>query len=278
MPRTLTERAHRALDALPYPLSLQYHLWLHQRRMSSAARAAIAGDLSLWRKIGSPGRVQAGPFTGLTYPPLSHGSVLLPKILGTYERELHGPIEEICAAGADRIIDIGAAEGYYAVGFARRLGIPVVAFEMHPRGRCFTDHLARKNGVRPRIDLRGTCDVRGLADALHGAQRPVVLSDCEGAEMDLLDPAAVPGLGQAVMLVELHEAARPGVTAALHSRFSGSHTITRIEESAAVPPGDGPPLRGVSLSPEELARLADERRGAPNSWMYLIPHARRATA
>ena len=278
MPRTLKERAHRALDALPYPLSLKYHLWLHRRRMSSAARAAIAGDLSLWRKIGSPGRVQAGPFTGLTYPPLSHGSVLLPKILGTYERELHGSIEAICAAGADRIIDIGAAEGYYAVGFARRLGLRVVAFEMHPRGRSFTDHLARQNDVRPLIDLRGTCDVGGLADALHGAQRPVVLSDCEGAEMDLLDPAAVPNLRQAVMLVELHEAARPGVTDALQSRFAATHTVTPIAEGTASPPAEWPPLRGLALSPGERSRLADERRGAPNSWMYLVPHGRPATA
>ena len=80
------------------------------------------------------------------------------------------------------------------------------------------------------------------------------------------------------MLVELHEAARPGVTAALRSRFSATHTVTHIEEGTPSPAAEWPPLRGLALAPAELSRLSDERRGAPNSWMYLVPHGRPATA
>ena len=42
-------------------------------------------------------KVASGPFKGLKYPSLnSYGSSLLPKLLGTYERELSDVINVIC--------------------------------------------------------------------------------------------------------------------------------------------------------------------------------------
>ena len=68
------------------------------------------------------GVVRHGPFAGLQYPELTAvGSALYPKLLGSYQREIQGWIEEICAAGYSEIVDVGFAEGYYAVGLARRL-------------------------------------------------------------------------------------------------------------------------------------------------------------
>src|SRR5438105_426555 len=63
-----------------------------------------------------------GPFRGLRYPSASSlHSGLLPKLLGTYEAELHGPIEHLLKSRTyGAVVDVGAAEGYYAVGFALR--------------------------------------------------------------------------------------------------------------------------------------------------------------
>ena len=40
---------------------------------------------------------------------------LIPRLLGTYECELHPHLAALSAEGLDCVIDVGCAEGYYAV-------------------------------------------------------------------------------------------------------------------------------------------------------------------
>ena len=69
-------------------------------------------------------KVAAGPFAGMRYITRSCGSKLAPKVIGCYERELHPAIENAIRGDYQRIIDIGCAEGYYAVGLAWRKSSP----------------------------------------------------------------------------------------------------------------------------------------------------------
>lgn len=81
-------------------------------------------------------RVWAGPFAGMLYVDHAIGSRYLPKLIGSYERELRKVIEEIYELRPELVINVGAEESYYAVGLARRLGYgQVVAFEMEADGR-----------------------------------------------------------------------------------------------------------------------------------------------
>ena len=146
------------------------------------------------------------------YIPLASSRTTLPMLLGTYECELNPAVETICGAGCDRIVDIGAAEGYYAVGMAlRNPGVPLVCFEMNASVRYYLRRLARRNGVRPRIKILGECTPAALETALDGAERPAIICDCEGAEDLLLDPVRVPSLRRALILVETHEGMVDGV-------------------------------------------------------------------
>jgi hypothetical protein len=77
-------------------------------------------------------RVQAGPFRGLEYPDwgITHVDLYAPKVLGSYELELHDAVETGIASEPSRVLNIGAAEGHYAVGLAMRVRTThVVAFE-----------------------------------------------------------------------------------------------------------------------------------------------------
>ena len=77
------------------------------------------------------GRVQAGPFTGqiIAYCDPKYG-MRTPKLLDLYERELHPVVETICRHAPTLILNIGAGDGYYAIGFARRLpASKIIAFE-----------------------------------------------------------------------------------------------------------------------------------------------------
>jgi hypothetical protein len=67
-------------------------------------------------------RVAGGPFQGLHYPHRrSVGSAPLPKLLGSYESELHAALEQLLTEEHETVVDIGCAEGYYAVGLGLRL-------------------------------------------------------------------------------------------------------------------------------------------------------------
>lgn len=65
--------------------------------------------------------IYSGPFRGMKYLRASTGSVILPKLIGTYENELHFVFNEIRGNNYDQFIDVGAAEGYYVVGLGKFL-------------------------------------------------------------------------------------------------------------------------------------------------------------
>ena len=66
--------------------------------------------------------VQAGPFKGMRYPQFkAKGSTMLGKLLGTYEGELADLITSLVKQPYDAVVDVGCAEGYYAVGLALKI-------------------------------------------------------------------------------------------------------------------------------------------------------------
>ncbi|MGL4512513.1 MAG: class I SAM-dependent methyltransferase [Lacipirellulaceae bacterium] len=217
-------------------------------------------------------RVQAGPFAGMKYVSESFGSAYLPKIVGAYERELNETIETVIAGDHDLIVDIGAAEGYYAVGLAMRVEAPVVAFEMSPRARALAAIVAERNGVSDRIELLAKCEPADLEVTIGDAERPFILCDVEGYEVKLLDPRRVPSLARAVILVEIHEVPRPGVTAELMRRFEPTHEIDVVwqEERSS----DEFPFKSFwtrVIPRRTMKRAIEEERAYRQSWLWMTP-------
>lgn len=201
--------------------SEERQLYVHDRGVKRIAAEVQA-------RLGS--RVLAGPFTGLDYPAFtSAGSALFPKLLGSYEEELQPVIESLVAHGYATVIDIGAAEGYYAVGMARRLPrATVYAFEADARGAAQLSALATANGVADRVIARGRCTLQDLA-GLDLSGRPLIISDCEGAEVTLLDPHAVPALASSDILLEFHSLRGADPHALFLERFRATHDIRIID-------------------------------------------------
>ncbi|MGH7095444.1 MAG: hypothetical protein ACREFB_18170, partial [Stellaceae bacterium] len=179
-------------------------------------------------RAASRNRVVAGPFRGmkLALSGLS-GRHLLGYILGSQERELHDVIERVVARRYGMVINVGAADGYYAVGLARRCpSTRVAAFEALPELHPVIAHSAAANGVGDRVAIAGTCDTAQLCQRLAAAPAAtLVLMDIEGGEAGLLDPALVPQLRGADILVETHDAFVAGVTETLIDRFWQTHEI-----------------------------------------------------
>ena len=223
----------------------------------------------------SRGRIIGGPFAGMTlnrsrYTPHYY----LGFILGSHELEIRPAIEQIVGRHYRTILNVGAADGYYAVGFARRLpSTRVVAFEENTRIHPVLARSADINGVRAQIDIRGRCDLQNLGQELERAEGDVlVLIDIEGGEFKVLDPEAILGLRRADILVESHDAVVPGCTEALITRFSATHHIQRYHARARLlsdfPGGFLPGL--TRLAPQAVLAGMDERRSGIQEWLYMI--------
>ena len=191
------------------------------------------------------------------------------KLVGSYELELHHVIEEWIAGRPRRVINIGAAEGYFAVGLARALPqATVLAFEIDEATRAQCVELAEANGVAGRIRFAGECTTADL-QAL-GSDESVVLCDCEGCEMNLLDPGHVPALRAWELLVELHDFVEPGISTTVPARFAQGHRVELIP-SRQRQTATAPELN--DFHPDERELLLGERRPAPMEWAWIRPGA-----
>jgi hypothetical protein len=201
----------------------------------------------------------------MRFIPFASGSGLLPKIVGSYELEIHPAVNASLRRGYRRIVNVGCGEGYYAVGYARALPDATVhAFDLDVLARHRLRTLARLNGVADRIRTAARCGPEDLA-ALAG-RGSLVFSDCEGCEKELLDPVLVPALAEADLLVEIHDFIDPSISSTLAKRFQATHDI----ELFSMQERDGFHLPQVDDLPPDHRRFAVwEGRPAGMQWAWM---------
>jgi len=209
--------------------------------------------------------VQSGPFAGMTYVSEAICSSLVPKLLGSYEAELHDVLAQILTRDYETVIDVGCAEGYYAVGLA--LGLPrarVHAFDIDARARELCAKLAQANKVAERVIIEDECDHERLNSLIRG--RTLIVCDCEGCELHLLDPKLAPEIKKSDLLVELHDMIDPNITPTILSRFAATHEITLVDIEER-DPSAFPILRNFDRLTQRTA--VAEFRDTPMQWVYL---------
>ena len=220
-----------------------------------------------------PIEVITGPFRGLKYYNKVVWGPITPKWLGSYEQELQAIVEEIIAADYRTVIDVGCAEGYYAVGLAHRMPrTQVFAYDTDFISRRQTAALARLNGVEARIHLGQLCTGRDITR--HSRLHTVIICDIEGAERSLLDPVACPALLNLDMLVEIHEGNWPQSTLGLlKARFETSHAIAEV---TAIDRDVWASLSGSEWSgkidPALLREALEEHRMPGQKWLWMKAH------
>jgi hypothetical protein len=220
------------------------------------------------------GVVQGGPFAGLILPEdVSWGEKTAALcIVGSYEEELHDCIETLVQRQPARIVNVGSAEGYYAVGFARRVpSADVWAFDVNPAAQKLVSVTAALNGVAARVHVGGLCTPADLQELID--RDTVLVIDCEGCEDGLLDLDAVPELRHATMLVELHDFIDASLGQRVLARFRTTHAATvfpaRPRDPSRYPALAALPRRDRPFAVDE-ARPAEPR---PMRWAFLEPRA-----
>ena len=225
-------------------------------------RATLIRDKLLERYGGT---VLAGPFAGRAGMTAVLEGCHVPKLLGSYERELHGVVERILATPYEVVVNVGCAEGYYAVGLARRMPhARFLAFDTNPEAQAACRRLAERNGMAGRIAVGGT--LAGADFARWQGARTLVVCDIEGAEGDLLDPAGHPALAEMDVLVECHDCFRPGLSAAIVRRFQPTHRIEGYRQTLL--PFDLPPEFARAPELDRMLALWEWRSG-PTPWLFM---------
>ena len=231
--------------------------WLAKWRHAQLTRTLIARHGNV---------VQSGPFAGLRFTGQTSEGCTAPRLLGCYEHELHPHIERLIGRGFDALLNIGCADGYYAVGLATRMpGALVFAHDLEPEAQAGCREVAALNGVSDRVKVGGL--FQGGDFAAYAGRNTWLVMDIEGAERELLDPVAYPALREMTVLVECHDCFVPGISRDIASRFT-SHTITRVDHGW--PALQLPEWLRASSHLDQLLAVWEFRRG-PTPWLIMEP-------
>ena len=168
--------------------------------------------------------VMSGPFKGLNYKGISsYGSTLYPKLIGSYECELHGVIKDIIKYKYERIIDIGSAEGYYAVGIPyamKNYNLEIVAVET---SKIAIENLKRlaSNNINNTIKVFSSFDFNLFKDN----KKTLVIMDCEGAELDYLKKISKKYIMKWNFLIEVHVQIKRNIIRNTEKIFKGRNIL-----------------------------------------------------
>ena len=213
--------------------------------------------------------VMQGPLAGMDFLPQSAEGCHIAKLLGCYEQPLQPFIEQAITNAYPTILNIGCAEGYYAVGMARRMpSTQVLAFDVNPKAQEVCNALAQKNEVSDRVKVGALFKPEDFARYTN--QKVLVLCDIEGAEKDLLDPEISPALKGIDLIVESHECLISGITQTLINRFKESHQITLVQDNGQRQLKDSPQWFNNLAHLDQLLATWEWRSGA-TPWLVMKP-------
>lgn len=198
------------------------------------------------------------------------------KLLGTYERELLPVWNELDERRPSLIFDVGAAEGYYAVGsLVRWPQTRVEAWEADELSQLQMRELARLNDAEDRLTVHGVCTPESLVSRLNHKAPDVILMDVEGSEVEICTPQVIRASARAVWVIEMHS---ERIVWELVDRFEPTHHLEIIQNEPRQA-SDCPDIGGRPLLAYDRWRLVQEGRPYPTPWLVAWPRgARRGAA
>jgi hypothetical protein len=164
--------------------------------------------------------VQSGPFAGILIGEevaWKDGNIGL-KLMGVYEHELHPHIAKLISKQPSNIVNIGCAEGYYAVGMAYAIpGATVTAIDINGKSL----ELCAANAMRNRVADHVITNQKSFKPQETNA----MIVDCEGCELELFTNSMCLRLQNCDLIVECHN---EGIINKLVNRFKNTHDIELV--------------------------------------------------
>jgi hypothetical protein len=216
-----------------------------------------------------------GLFAGIRITSLSDLQAgIAQKFLGIYEIEIAQHLTYLLESNDyDYFIDIGAAEGLYALVLdkaIRRKNLPAVVYAFEE------DYFVRQL-LKRRLKANDSVNVQVLGgfrvhslNLLNPNRRGFVLSDCEGFEAEIFSEAHRSKFINCDMIIETHDGNSPNVTSKIMALMSKTHDVELVTQL---------PLSGYldlikddwfnSLSKEERLKLLENSRNQETKWLVI---------
>jgi hypothetical protein len=156
------------------------------------------------------------------------------KFLGIYEFEIAPYFTKLLENSKyDFFVDIGAAEGLYAIVFDRAIkksGHPatIYAYEMEYCTRAMLRKRLSDNGVT-NAEILDKFSVETI-DEIDPEKRGFILSDCEGFETELFTHANHSKFANCDMIIETHDNFSENATQKVIDVLSKTHDVVRVDQ------------------------------------------------
>ena len=192
--------------------------------------------------------------------------------LGFYEKEILDIINGFAENEFDTFVDIGAADGYYAVGMLVSKTVKrAFCFEASEIGHAIIKENFELNGSLGQIEVLGRASNNSLQSLTSvDYTKAIILIDIEGAELEVVDANFLSQARGANIIIEVHNWANQfsdkyeKMLRAIDKDFH-IHVIEPVER----PTKSMPILR--SFSDENRALIASEGRPCLMRFIWLKP-------
>lgn len=148
--------------------------------------------------------------------------------------------------------------------------------DVNPSARGALASNAALNGLTDVVEFSTDSSCEGLSRVLcecgaSAGERVLLVSDCEGHEVNMLHPGAVPELSHVEMLVECHDQFNRAITPTLLERFAASHDVDVVYETGVSALPAQLPIELDRYDWHQVKTLLDENRGCVMHWLHLVP-------
>ena len=212
--------------------------------------------------------VKDGLFKGMKYPSFNAlCSTILPKLSGTYENELNVFFEKLKANRYELIVDIGCAEGYYAVGMAMLFpDTPIYAFDTDITAQHLCHEMALLNQVQDQVIINGECTIEDLSTLVNG-KRCLIISDCEGYEEELFTADSKHMFINCDLIIELHPFENKNIKKDIYEILSNGYQIQFVSSLDANRKAFELSEGYIHFSNEEKVQIVNETRPYTMDWL-----------
>lgn len=179
---------------------------------------------SLIEKIGS--RIYFGPFSGTKIPIKAYSFLTISEILGLYESCLHSAFDNLLNKEINNVVLVGGNNGYYAAGISCLLDPQLInIYESDDKFHPIINSWVLENNLRD-TNILGKATIEEFERI--NVKIDLVFMDCEGYEIELLNPQLFLWQQKTEILLELHPFYVDNLIAILTSRFRKTHKIEII--------------------------------------------------
>lgn len=219
-----------------------------------------------------------GPYKGIFFSENNHWGIgdLGPKIIGLYEFEVQNKLLYLVSNFTiENFVNIGAAEGYHAIGIAKKTKIQnFVLYEIDKKGQEILKENIFKNKLKKNIKIENEANLNSICELNKELDfsKTLFLIDIEGSELELFNDEILRLLKNSFLIIENHKfllsEEKQNKYQELINKLNDNFKVEIVRNNGR----NVSEIKEISnLSENELMMISTESRPKMMEWFVLTP-------